>query len=215
MKPTAEQLEEGYRKFFESGKDALSAQAAPETINNDNRTVDVVWFTGIDVPRYDWYKDEVYIRRFDPKGVDLSLLNNGAPVADNHCLWSVENQLGRVDKAWVDGKNYKGTLRFSKRPEVDGLWMDIQDKIVTKFSMGVEILDSEDQKRKDDQPLVKLATQWRPYEISIAPIPADFGTTTLSAKGNRPSSQELEEQARRIRVGHNLRRFEIEVMRLR
>lgn len=174
------------RQYFESGRDALAAAIAPETLNAEERTVDVVWFTGIDVVRYDWWKDETYMRRFDPKGADLSLLNSGAPVADNHWIHSAKDQLGRVMKAWADGKNYLGTLKFSKRPELDGLWRDIQDKIVTKFSMGVEILDSKDLERKEGQPLVKLATAWRPYEISIAPIPADFGTTTLSRVSQRP-----------------------------
>lgn len=170
------------KQFLESGRDALAAQITPESINNDQRTVDVIWFTGIDVSRYDWRNDEVYLRRFDPKGVDLSLLNNGAPVADNHCIYSAEDQKGCVEKAWVDGKNYLGTLRFSKRAEVDGLWQDIKDKIVTKFSMGVDILESMDLARKDGQPLVKMATKWRPFEISVAPLPADFGTTTLASE---------------------------------
>ncbi len=187
---------ETLKRFFESGKDALSAQLTPETLNEDRRTVDVVWFTSMDVPRYDWRNDEVYFRRFDPKGVDLSLLNNGAPVADNHWIMSATDQLGKVVKAWQDGKNYLGTLQFSKGARVSELWQDIKDKIVTKFSMGVEILESTDMARKDGDPLVKLATSWRPFEISIAPLPADFGTTTLTRE-TKPA--EVNEYLRRVR----------------
>ncbi|MGO9008598.1 MAG: hypothetical protein ACLQPN_00730 [Bryobacteraceae bacterium] len=165
------------------GREYFAATTTPSTINDDQRTVDVVWFTGIDVPRSSW--DGPYIRRFDPKGVDLSLLNNRAPVFDNHSTQDgTESQKGVVEKAWVDGNLYKATLRFSKRPAVDDLWRDIKDKVVCKFSMGVEIL-AEHEIKVDGQPRVRLADQWRPFEISCAPLPADFGTDTLTGSGQQ------------------------------
>jgi hypothetical protein len=173
-----EQLKEWQR----TGHESLSAQMMPETINAENRTVDIVWFTGIDVPRMNLWTGEPYTLRFDPKGVDLSRLNAGAAVLDNHNNESgVAGQMGVVEKAWVDGTNYKATLRFSKRPEVDGVWRDIQDKIIQKFSMGAEILAKQDIAAKGDTTKTILATKWRPNEISMSNIPADFGTTTLSA----------------------------------
>ncbi len=164
-------------------REYFSAAVTPDTLNDAQRTVDVVWFTGIDVPRTSW--SGTYIRRFDRKGVDLSLLNNGAPVFNNHMTHDgTEAQKGVVEKAWVDGSLYKGTLRFSKRPSVDGLWRDIKDRIVQKFSMGVEILAEHEIPTKG-QPTVRVADQWRPFEISCAPLPADFGTTTLSGRPSR------------------------------
>jgi hypothetical protein len=174
-----EQLKESQK----CGREMLSAQMKPETLNADERTVDIVWFTGIDVPRMNLWTGEPYILRFDPKGLDLSNLNNGAPVLDDHNDTNgVNGQMGVVQKAWVDGNDYMATLRFSKRPEVDGIWQDVQDKIIQKFSMGTEILEKQDITAKGDKTKTVLATKWRPYEISMAPIPADFGTTTLSAQ---------------------------------
>jgi hypothetical protein len=175
----AEQLKE----WQKSGHEALSAQTRPETLNTEDRTVDVVWFTGIDVPRVNLWTGETYILRFDPKGLDLSKLNNGAPVLDDHDdLDGVNGQKGVVMKAWVEGNQYLATLRFSKRPEVDGIWQDIQDKIIQKFSMGTEILEKQDVSAKGDKVKTILATKWTPFEISMAPLPADFSTTTLSAQ---------------------------------
>lgn len=167
------------------GKEFLAADVPPETLDAERRTVDIVFFTGADVFRYDYWNDEVYIRRFSAKGADFSYLNNGAPVFDNHWSWDGSaSQKGRVEKAWQD-KVYKATLRFSKRPDVDGIWTDIQDKIITKFSMGVEVLEEKkytEEAANGDPIRVREATKWRPFEISIAPLPADFGTTTLSAE---------------------------------
>lgn len=117
--------------------------------------------------------------RFDPKGADLSLLNNGAPVLADHDTSGVAAQKGVVQKAWADGGLYKATLRFSKRPDVDGLWQDIKDKIVQKFSMGVEILVEHELSSAAKTP-IRLADKWRPFELSCVALPADFGTTTLS-----------------------------------
>src|SRR4051812_48777398 len=127
---------EQLKEWQKSGHEALAAQMMPGTLNTDERTVDVVWFTGIDVPRMNYWTGEPYTLRFDPKGLDLSNLNNGAPVLDNHDdISGVNGQKGVVSKAWVDGTQYLATLRFSKRPEVEGIWRDVQDKIIQKFSM--------------------------------------------------------------------------------
>ena len=156
----------------------LSAMIQPDSINDAERTVNVCFFTGIDVPRSGW--DGEYILRFDPAGVDLTRLNSGAPVLDNHDSFSgAAGQKGVVDRAWARDGKYYATLRFSRN--VEPLWADIKDRIVQKFSMGTEILEKQQVSKDSERPRVMLAKKWRPYEISVAPIPADFGTTTLAA----------------------------------
>jgi hypothetical protein len=150
------------------------------SIDAEKRTVDIIFFTGADVPRMDFWTGEKYLLKFNPKGADLSLLNNGAPVLDNHNLDGSASQKGVVEKAWQDGENFKATLRFSKREGVSDLWGDILDRIVTKFSMGVEFLKLKNTEEKGLK--IRTAEAWRPFELSIAPIPADFGTTTLAAE---------------------------------
>jgi hypothetical protein len=203
------------RQWEASGRQALGAQVAPQSINDEQRTVDVVWYTGVDVDRYSWTEGRAYKMRLEPAGADLSLLNNGAPVCDNHWMAGVEDQKGRVERAWVDGGLYKATLRFKRsteqtgrRPALDGLWQDIKDKIVTKFSMGVEIIQASDQRNKAGALVLRTATKWRPFEISLAPIPADFGTTTLASQvAGAPGSTSLS--------ALNYRAREIEILRLK
>jgi hypothetical protein len=197
---------EQFKAWQARGCEGLAAQLAPETLNTEQRTVNIIWYTGADIPRYSWVEGP-YTLKFDPKGADLSRLNNGAPVLDDHDEYEgAEGQKGVVEKAWVEGKNYLATLRFSKRPEVAGLWQDIQDKIVQKFSMGVEILAMTDTRDKDGQLLTRTATQWRPYELSVSPLPADFNTTTLS----RRSGAELS-----LRLALQARQRETDILRLR
>lgn len=165
------------------GREFLSAAITPSTLNGDQRTVDVVFFTGVDVARYDWMRGEPYTIRFDLKGADLSQLNNGAPVFDNHDDYGgASSQKGVVEKAWQEKSDFMATLRFSRRPEVEGLWQDIADGIVQKFSMGVNILAKQELEQEKGKQRVVVVTKWQPYEISTAPLPADNNTRTLSAE---------------------------------
>lgn len=162
-------------------KEFLAASITPESLDAERRSVDVVWFTGIDIARYDYFRGEPYILRFDLAGADLSLLNTGAPVLDNHDTWmGTASQKGVVEKAWRDESEFKATLRFSKRDEVDGLWRDIADKIVQKFSMGVNLLAKKELEQEKGKTRVVVVTKWQPFEISTAPLPADNNTRTLS-----------------------------------
>lgn len=165
----------------------LLAPVLPESVNDEQRTIDIVWFSGIDVERFSWIEG-VYTLRFDPKGVDLSILNFGAPILDSHLNFSLDDQRGVVERAWHDKGKYLATIRMQRstevtgpRPKADALWQDIKDKIVSKFSMGVTILEMTDKRDKDGKLTLRTATKWQPFEISIAPIPADNNTTTLSA----------------------------------
>ncbi len=172
----------------DENRQCLAAATMPATLNVELRTVDVIFFTGIDIPRYDFWKGEPYILRFDPKGADLSLLNNGAPVFDNHASYGGSAaQKGVVEKGWRDGTDFKASLRFSKRMEVAGLWQDIQDRIVQKFSMGVAIVEKQDLAQEKGKLRVVQVTKWQPYEISTAPLPADYDTRALSVQAGDPA----------------------------
>lgn len=191
MSMTNEQL----KNWRAAGREFLAAAAAPSTINSDQRTVDVVFFSGAPIQRVDPATGDGYLLAFDPAGADLSWLNNGAPVFDHHNRDNgAAGQMGVIDKAWADknGK-YLATLRFSKRPEVDGLFGDIKDGIVNKFSMGVELLATTEQRDDTGKLSQKTATSWRPFEISTEPLPADFGTTTLSRASARERGSNMNE----------------------
>src|SRR5690349_4844330 len=108
-------------KLLMRGREFL-ADTMLGTIDPKNRTVDAVFFTGIDVPRYDPWEGESYVRRFDPKGADLSLLNNGAPVLDNHSSFEGSHaQKGVVERAWEQAGRWLASLRFAKTADVDEL----------------------------------------------------------------------------------------------
>lgn len=175
---------ETLKRWRESGRELLAAApAAPASIDEKARTCDIVWYTGASVPRIDWWTGERYMLNFAPGGADLSLLNNGAAVLDDHDKWGgAEGILGTVRKAWKDGDNYLATVQYSPTPDCDNVWGKVAAGIATKYSMGVELMETVETRDEAGKLVSKTATKWRPFELSLTPIPADFGTTTLSAE---------------------------------
>ncbi|MBO6522164.1 MAG: Mu-like prophage major head subunit gpT family protein [Rhodospirillales bacterium] len=148
------------------------ASFKPQSVNTEERTVEVIWSTGAAVKRRDF--DGAYIEKLslDPKAVDLSRLN-GASVLDAHRQSAVRDVLGTVRDASVDGKLGTATLQFSARPEVEPIWQDVTAGILRHISVGYTVEDWADS--SDAGSRVRTAVRWTPHEISLVPSPADPG----------------------------------------
>jgi len=150
------------------------ASFAPQSVNTDARTVDVIWSTGAPVKRRDF--DGSYVERLslDAKAVDLSRLI-GASVLDAHRQTAVRDVLGTVRDATVTGKEGTATIQFSARPEVEPIWQDVTAGILRHISVGYSVEEWADS--LEDGTRVRTATKWTPHEISLVPSPADPGAT--------------------------------------
>lgn len=156
-----------------------AATFEPTTYNPEKRTVQVIFSTGADVQRSDF--EGPYIERLsmEPAAVDLSQLIGG-PVLDNHDRFaSVRAVLGVVETATVDGQRGLATIRFSERPEVQGIAADVQNGIIRSVSAGYTVQTWKTEKRADGM-RIKTATRWTPKEISFTPLAADPAARTRS-----------------------------------
>lgn len=155
------------------------AMFAPDTVNVDERTVDVVWTTGAQVKRSDWargdYIEELSLR---PDHVRLDRLNKGAPLLDSHENWSLRSVLGVVESAWLNGKEGRATVRFSKRAEVEPIFQDVRDGILRNISVGYRKHKTE--RDETGTTPVERAIDWEPYELSLVAIPADAAAQVRS-----------------------------------
>jgi HK97 family phage major capsid protein/HK97 family phage prohead protease len=104
---------------------------------------------------------------------DLSRLNNAAACLFNHDL---DKQIGVIEKAWVDPKDKMGRvqMRFGNSPLAQEKFQDVKDKILTKVSVGYQILEMILSKKggENENPEYTI-TKWLPYECSLVTIPAD------------------------------------------
>lgn len=152
-----------------------AAAVAPGTLNEEERTVELVWSTGAAVRRFDWMTERVFIEELsmDPAHVRLERLNAGAPLLNTHAQWSLDNVLGVVESAWVANGEGRARVRFSNRPEVDPVWKDVADGIIRNVSVGYQVHKFRDVTQAQDKMKRLLAEDWEPMEISLVPVGAD------------------------------------------
>ena len=158
------------------------APILPATVNTEARSVDVVFTTGAAVRRRRWTGwdtsvpfDEIL--EVSDRAVDLTRLNAGAPALDSHSVWSSHSQVGVVERAWIEGKEGKATIRFPREgldQAADRMFGLISDGIIRNVSVGYSI-----ERVKVVEPAVKgeveqrIVERWTPLEVSFVTVPAD------------------------------------------
>jgi hypothetical protein len=172
---------------FQVERFTVAATFAPPSANDDARTIDAVWYTGVKVPRFDWRTGEEYDLILDMKGCRMDRLNNGGPVLDSHSAYGVESQLGVVRKAWAKKATGLATIQFSKRDAVTPIWNDVRAGIIQNLSPGMWIYKKVDTTPKGQERKEFTATDWEPFEISLLSVPADAATNFMSAAGTPPA----------------------------
>ncbi len=152
------------------------AQIVPGSLNEKERTFDIVLSAGAAVPRYDWAQGVRYMEvlQVDEKSVRLERLQSGrAPVLDAHQRYQIANVIGNIVKgsAKIAGGQLTATVRMSGREDLAGIVGDIRDGIIANVSPGY-ITHAYTEEVKDGQ-TYRTATDWEPFEGSFVPVGAD------------------------------------------
>ena len=146
---------------------------ADSVIDEENRTVRVSVSSELPVTRASFFR-EPWIEVLGHKDgeVDLTRLENGASVHYNHSR-KREDRIGVVESAGVRNGRVEATLRISKRDDVNDLWQDIRDGVLTNISVGYSIDERKLTRENKDGPDEYRITSWTPHEVSFVDIPAD------------------------------------------
>ena len=128
----------------------------------DERSMEFPFSSEYPVSRY--FGNEILSH--DMESANLSRLNDGAPFLYNH---DPDRMIGVVERAWIDGDKKRGyaKVRFSRNQFAQEVLQDVRDGILRGVSFGYSIDKMEE--REDNF----VATNWSPYEVSLAVIPAD------------------------------------------
>ncbi len=157
----------------------LSVRADVRSVDADARTAELIFSTGAAVDRIDWWTGKRFIEilSMKPNHVHLERLNAGAPLLDSHSGTSVAHQLGAVQRGTARIQNGLGilTARFSKRAEVEPIFRDVEDGIITAVSVGYRVRRFEETTTRGSDIPTRTATDWEPFEVSLVPMPADVG----------------------------------------
>jgi hypothetical protein len=84
----------------------MGRAAALQSVNEDARTVEVVWTTGSQVRRYSWMRDEEFDEELvvEPSALRLERMNSGAPFLESHNAYSLRSVLGVVVEGSVSDR---------------------------------------------------------------------------------------------------------------
>lgn len=157
------------------------------SVNEEDRSVVLCWSAGAAVRRYDWWNDEYYdeLLSLDPAHVDLARLNAGAPLLNSHARYSLEDQIGVIEKAWIEKGEGLCLVRFSSRAEVEPIWQDVKAGIIRNVSVGYTVRSWLIDRTQGEIPTY-TATDWEPSEVSLVPVPADIGAGVRSKEDGPP-----------------------------
>ncbi|EFB4319989.1 peptidase [Escherichia coli O121:H19 str. 2010C-4732] len=139
--------------------------------------------------------DEILVHT--PEAVDLSRLNNNAPLLFNH---NFDNHIGVVCDARIDADNVgRALVKFSKHGTLAN---DIRNKVIEgtmeKISVGYDIKEY----HIDYTEGQLIVTKWAPFEISFVTVPADdsvglnrsLNTITVNLGAKRDMTKEQIEE---------------------
>ncbi|WP_247163482.1 phage major capsid protein [Escherichia coli] len=139
--------------------------------------------------------DEILVHT--PEAVDLSRLNNNAPLLFNH---NFDNHIGVVCNARIDADNVgRALVKFSKHGTLAN---DIRNKVIEgtmeKISVGYDIKEYHIDYTKGQL----IVTKWAPFEISFVTVPADdsvglnrsLNTITVNLEAKRDMTKEQIEE---------------------
>lgn len=103
-----------------------------------------------------------------PESVDLSRLNDGAPLLLNH---NTDEQIGVVESAWLENKRGMARVRFSANRLASEVFSDIADGIRRNISVGYVVKKYIEE--RDEKTTIYRAVGWLPLEVSVVSVPAD------------------------------------------
>jgi hypothetical protein len=177
----------------------LDLRADVGSVNEQLRTVDLIFSTGAAVDRYDFWTGKRYIEvlSLDPKHVNLKRLNSGAPLLDSHQAYRVSDILGVVVRgsARIEKGKAIATVRFSEREDVEPVWGDVRGGIITSVSVGYRVHKFIEDEGTDDKIPTRTAVSWEPYEVSLVGMPADAGAGVRNGDKSNANACEIVSQA--------------------
>jgi phage head maturation protease len=158
----------------------------PSSVNEVERSVELVASTGAGVTRYDFEGPFLEVLSMEPGACDLSRID-GMPLLDSHMQDGLDRVLGVVRAARLEGGQLIVRVQISERH--DAIWKDIKDGILRNVSVGYESREYRDTVDRTTGQRTRLITLWTLMETSLVPVAADAGAKTRNTPLTTPNPQ--------------------------
>lgn len=155
-----------------------AAEVRPSSYLADDNSIEIVWTTGAEGLRFDWWDGEYYLEELslEPGAVRLERANAGICLLDSHQSYSLESVLGSVVPGSVTIADGEGTarVRLASTPDVADTNQKIIDGHIRSVSVGYNVHEYLRTDRKGEIAHM-LAVDWEPVEFSMVTVPFDAG----------------------------------------
>ncbi|MBG1232979.1 phage major capsid protein [Aestuariivirga litoralis] len=129
-----------------------------------------------------WFGFEVLGHKDSEVNMDW-MMSGRAPLLVDHKT-GVDDQIGVITKAWIEGGRGKAIARFGKDKRSQKIKERVKSGDLTNISVGYRVLEMELVTQRTDGPDTYRVTRWQPMENSIVTIPAD-PTIGVGRKGEK------------------------------
>lgn len=154
----------------------IRAGFKPASINEENRTVELIASTGAGVERMDLEGPFSERLAITTDAVDLTRAE-GMPLLDTHRQDGLDKVLGVVRSIRIEGGSLIATVQISERAEA--VWKDIKAGIIRNVSIGYSQIEHRDTDENGQR--VRTLTRWSLHEISLVAVPADTAAQIRSS----------------------------------
>ena len=178
----------------------FDAGGKPASINEAERSVEVVGATETPVATYDWDLGQM---------VDEILLMSGCRMPttgqmvllDTHSRSDTASVIGSYRGLRIDGGQLLGRAVFTSQPEGEGPFVKLREGHLTDFSIGYRV-NAYTRVEAGKMAVVEgrnitgpalVATDWEPKELSICPIGADPNAKARGARREQGMDKRLRE----------------------
>jgi hypothetical protein len=171
----------------------LSSDGTPASLDEKNRSVEVVAATETPVQVFDWERWEVVHEVLLMSGLEMPP-SRQVVLLDSHYRGGAESVIGSARELQVAGADLQARAHFTSQPEGEGPYSKLREGHLTDFSVGYRIDKAEwvpegetatIAGRKFSGP-VKVVTAWKIRELSVCPIGAD---ELAKARAENPAPQ--------------------------
>lgn len=167
------------------------ALIAPNSWDKATKTFEVVFATETPVFRHGWEENFNEVLVCSKEAVRSARFVRGLPLFDNH-PWDKSAtdkgnggmQLGKVTDIRFEKGELIGKVTLGARAD-EALISDIENGIVDGISVGYNVYKFEREPMAKDQEIPTYrAIDWEPFEVSFAPVQADFNSNIRSKEQN-------------------------------
>jgi len=174
-------------------------EATISDIDTENSTILLSFSSEQAVERGYYGERYLEVLEHSASSINFERLHSKAPFLNQH---DPDQQVGVVEKAWLEDGKGRAMVRFSKSDKGQEYFNDFVDGIRGNISFGYTIDEMIEDGERDGLPVFK-ATRFTPFEISQVSIPADnsVGLGRMLDTGNIEVDQGKEpEQPEQLRT---------------